>query len=325
MKLITCWRKAAGTAGPRIHWLGFLAMVLGLAFIALKFRDQDDLLSRWRQGSGSIIALAISALLYGLACNLLAHGWERLMHALRCGDEAVAGSRKVYARSQIAKYLPGNVAHLLTRHVLLCSKGVAHRQLGCAAFLEVACVLAGASIVGAMGLLWSQTGGLGGFLLAIAAGALLVPFAAWLCRAIDGKVGSRSGCSRKRLPFAHLSTALVDYVVFFAVSAALFCWIIMSFESGVIHADFGMLAAAYAISWMAGFVVPGAPGGLGVREAVLIFLLRDTAFAGDVVLGVMLFRMVTISGDVVFFLMSFLPQALLAHLHPSGWLRTAMR
>jgi len=95
--------------------------------------------------------------------------------------------------------------------------------------------------------------------------------------------------------------------------------------AGAVRSDVGLLIAAYAFSWVAGFLVPGAPGGLGVRESVLIFLLRDSVPAGDAVLGAVLFRIVTLLGDVLFFCTSLIPQAVVSRLQLSGCLRTTVK
>jgi uncharacterized membrane protein YbhN (UPF0104 family) len=58
---------------------------------------------------------------------------------------------------------------------------------------------------------------------------------------------------------------------------------------------------AYLRAWLTGFAVPGAPGGLGVRESVLVLLLSgaDDAMAAPA-LGLGLgMRLVSTLGDVI--------------------------
>ena len=66
-------------------------------------------------------------------------------------------------------------------------------------------------------------------------------------------------------------------------------------------APFPRLAGVFAAAWVAGFVTPGAPAGLGVREAVLAGGLRPI-YGPEVALALpLLFRMVTVTGDGVAF------------------------
>lgn len=58
---------------------------------------------------------------------------------------------------------------------------------------------------------------------------------------------------------------------------------------------------AFAVSWIAGFVVPGAPAGLGVRELVLTAWLGDALPATTVVVLVLALRVATTIGDAINF------------------------
>ncbi len=62
------------------------------------------------------------------------------------------------------------------------------------------------------------------------------------------------------------------------------------------------LISLFAIAWTAGVITPGAPSGLGIREAVLVVGLSPIAPAADAVLIAGLLRLLTVSGDVLFFL-----------------------
>ncbi|HSM80165.1 MAG TPA: hypothetical protein VLS96_00690 [Nodosilinea sp.] len=50
--------------------------------------------------------------------------------------------------------------------------------------------------------------------------------------------------------------------------------------------------SAFSLAWLAGLVVPGAPGGLGVFEAIALALLQETLAPGAVLSGVVLYRLV---------------------------------
>ena len=58
------------------------------------------------------------------------------------------------------------------------------------------------------------------------------------------------------------------------------------------------LVYAACLSWMAGFVIIGLPGGLGVREAVLISLLTGPLGAGVAVSTALISRVVSIGVDL---------------------------
>ena len=60
------------------------------------------------------------------------------------------------------------------------------------------------------------------------------------------------------------------------------------------------MIGAYVLAWLAGLVTPGAPAGVGVRELVLLALLKGSVGQTELLLAVLLGRLVTVGGDVAF-------------------------
>jgi hypothetical protein len=105
-----------------------------------------------------------------------------------------------------------------------------------------------------------------------------------------------------------LSTALVVAVMF------LLCFVVMGlilklqaqWLFGVTEGSVFELTCLFAVVWLAGYLVPGAPAGLGVREAMMVLLLSPVLGAGAAVgLGVTL-RVTTTVGDGVTFVLGLL-------------------
>lgn len=59
----------------------------------------------------------------------------------------------------------------------------------------------------------------------------------------------------------------------------------------------------FATAWVAGYVLPGAPGGLGVREAIVVALLTPVVGAGAAIGLSLTMRLATVSGDGLAFLL----------------------
>lgn len=59
------------------------------------------------------------------------------------------------------------------------------------------------------------------------------------------------------------------------------------------------------VAWLLGLLVPGAPAGIGIREAALIYLLNGVVPQVEVLTSVMLARAVTVIGDLLFFICIF--------------------
>ncbi|AKG23740.1 lysylphosphatidylglycerol synthase domain-containing protein [Calothrix sp. 336/3] len=61
--------------------------------------------------------------------------------------------------------------------------------------------------------------------------------------------------------------------------------------------DIPILLGAFSFSWLLGFIVPGAPGGLGVFEATAIALLQNHFSAGIIISATGLYRLVSILSE----------------------------
>lgn len=58
------------------------------------------------------------------------------------------------------------------------------------------------------------------------------------------------------------------------------------------------ICGAYAISWVVGYVTPGASGGIGVREAILYILLKNFASSDIVMMSALILRFLNIVTDL---------------------------
>ncbi len=296
-----------------IKILGWLIVGVALVYFVQRFIDvlPDIELSNFK--SFFFFALAFGIIVYSFAQYLLAFGWANLLSGA-CGSPVEFGSAsEVYARSNIAKYLPGNVFHLVGRQVLGRQFGWSQAALALASFLETAVVTFTVTVILlAYGAFWnSQIYGLiPTYILYLAlAGLLIVPWA--LPRIVE------------RLPFAvryvdaldvrqsvtvrRLAVSFLVFLIFFAITGVAMWVLLQGFNSGEWKFEtLGIITAAYVAAWILGMITPGASGGIGVREAALVFLLGDTIGEADAVTLAIAIRLVTTGGDGLFFISSLL-------------------
>ncbi|QSX36832.1 lysylphosphatidylglycerol synthase domain-containing protein [Shewanella sedimentimangrovi] len=67
-------------------------------------------------------------------------------------------------------------------------------------------------------------------------------------------------------------------------------------------ANFWLLTGSFALAWVAGFVTPGAPAGLGIRETIMVTLLEPAYGPGAALSLALLLRLITSLGDALAFL-----------------------
>ncbi|MES9970924.1 MAG: hypothetical protein ABW092_12895, partial [Candidatus Thiodiazotropha sp.] len=97
---------------------------------------------------------------------------------------------------------------------------------------------------------------------------------------------------------------LIYYGLFFLVSGIALA-VIGVYGGGLTQdSDYLVVLSAFAIAWSVGFLTPGAPSGIGIREAILILLLSPLAGEANALILALLFRLVTIAGDTLFYFIS---------------------
>lgn len=58
------------------------------------------------------------------------------------------------------------------------------------------------------------------------------------------------------------------------------------------------LVGGFQLSWLIGFITPGSPGGIGIREASILFFLGKTFTADAVLQGIVIMRLINIIADL---------------------------
>lgn len=256
--------------------------------------------------------IALAAFLYCIGTPFIALAWRSLLrglHVFKSWRELTA----ILCITQIVKYVPGNIGQYIGRATMSISRGIPARALAVTVILEMLLVVTAALTVGAgtgvlsisgIAFLHSE-----GWKLAIVVCLVLVAIAGL---ASFGKLAPI--LLRHYAPqHAHfLEGSLLPNKLRIAQAFMLYC-------AGVLCTGFGfvvlahlllpealhdnwLLLACYALAWIIGFVTPGAPAGLGVREGLLLLMLGPVytpALAGLLVIAM---RLATTLGDVSCFI-----------------------
>lgn len=269
---------------PLLHVTGVVLGILGVVFVAQRLYQYAGELDVTRISFTGWWLLAMLSFIYGAANTFLAIAWRQI---LRFFGEHASHRRaiRVYGLSQLAKYVPGNIFHLAGRQALGMAAGMPARALGLSAMWELGLIsIAGASFgILVLPLIWPE--------LSLLASLMLFAVALFLLCLIG-----KYGLSGK------LAIALLWQTLFLAISGAVFVailWLVV--PSNFALPSIAFLGGSYVIAWLAGLVTPGAPAGLGVREAVVLLLLGNLIAPADLLLAVLLGRVITVLGDFLFF------------------------
>lgn len=300
-----------------LRWLGLLvagaacASFIVYAHRSLAGKDLGALLQ-----PRVMLAGALLTLLYSLLVPLTALAWSWLLKGLgQHSSFSVTGP--ILATTQIGKYLPGNVAHHLGRVVVARERGMDTGKTVVSMAYETLLVLLACAHLSALTFLWSPPAALGDWQIAewraplvamVSVGALIVMAAA--PRIADVLVRLRSGDSAGTQAAFHAHpgwlTSLACYLVyvlnFVLVGVGLWAAAGSLSQEPIGASTLILLIGAFASSWILGFIAPGAPAGLGVREAVLSLWLAGSLGAPIAVTLIVMLRIATTLGDLLNFL-----------------------
>lgn len=288
-----------------------LIRVLGWIVLALAVLFLGRAVLRYGADAAELMAdPRIAAIVVACACAcavvtiLLAWVWSRMVCALEERPALLLILLVTYGRSQVAKYLPGNVAHFAARHVRA-ADGPGHRSLALATLGEIAALLLVSSL-----------------LLAGIGRNVELPLLSQLPPSVQGLVdvlavagvaailgGLAAASWFRRLPLLrHLAPMLQIRRILEAMACYLLFFCLLGGLAFAVHAAVAGQAesrlylpilVAFTGAWLSGFVVPGAPGGLGVREAVFTLLMGPVIGEPTALAVALLLRVVTVGGDVL--------------------------
>ena len=228
-------------------------------------------------------------------------------------DERFKTALQIVAISQIGKYLPGNVGQFAGRAVLAQQVGIPLGVSASTMLIETAWTLAiGAGFAVAALALYVDAATASALppvglleLGLLTSGLLVLP---WLgislvnrfLPGLSRKVGAGKLVTPPRLSTA-LAVSGLMVLCFFVLGGVVTLHARGLF--GVTDAPWVTVTVLFTAAWLVGYVVPGAPGGLGVREAMMVLVLTPALGAGPAIgLGVTV-RLATLAGDGLSFLL----------------------
>jgi len=282
----TLLKRAASVAGILLFLIATALLVRrGIAL-------GDSLGERLTRTSPAAFAMALGV--YVGASLLLGVAWALLVRSASGTRPRVAPLFVAQLCAQLAKYLPGNVFHLAYRHLAARREGVGHRALAAALALESILLITAAAILATGVVSDPRLGTLASWAPDLVWIAPLLALLAWLGISVGGQRFGLADTSPSRTLPALAAVLALDLVFFVLAGCSL--RLLCDQPAGLPYAAwFGWLALAWAV----GYVTPGAPAGLGLREAVLSLGLAPVLGAAEALAIALLYRLVTVAADAL--------------------------
>lgn len=249
----------------------------------------EDLWPRFRS-TAFLASVGLGSLMWiGLNC-FLGLSWRQWVLAQAC-PVSLRDSVVVALRAQVAKYLPGNVFHFAGRIVLARQLGVP-TAVASRAVIGEAALLVGVGVVLAAPVSGRLDLSIGRILIFVAVALAGVAIAAILKRKDLAKLIATFRAQRGR---ALVSLGAIVAVFFMQT------WIFVGIGQAIdlpLSDDWFRSLSVVSAAWVAGFVVIGSPGGLGVREYVFSLFATGREDQATMLLVAASLRLCAVIGDV---------------------------
>lgn len=254
------------------------------------------------------LAWLAATLLYCTVVPASAMAWRRLLpEGRKRGFGELCG---IMGATQLAKYVPGNVAQFAGRSALSLGRGMPLPDFVASVTVETVLAVLAGLIVG----MWGARVGMAlpapawvGHALPWGVAALTIGLLATprLLALLERPMQRRpwlSGVSALRASLPGLPAQA------FAIAA--YCGNYLLIGVGLLLLSRGVglsfgyaeLTAAFTLSWLIGFFSPGMPAGIGTREGAMALLLGGSGSGNAELAGIVLaMRLATISGDLAWF------------------------
>lgn len=289
--------------------IGNIIMLSALVFIVKKFIDMDIDFSELKSPpviSALIISFVVQTVIVVMGC----FPWLMFTRSLSGKKIPFSKAMPVYTKSNIYKYLPGNVFQYVGRNQLAFDMNISHIDVACATVFDILFCVVSTGIISTV-LLGSKIEELiekygRNFLIIGMSGIIAVIIVIFILyfkfrEKFHQYILRYSKAFRGNNLFEVLK-GILYYFLQNGISAVMYFFSMKLIFNGTSD-DFSLLVTltgAFMFAWIIGFITPGAPGGIGIRESVMIFV-----FGGvheEIMLFVLVMRISSILADIMAFI-----------------------
>ncbi len=251
--------------------LMFLSLAVVLNRVLEYKLDYFKSISAW-----TLTTVIISIIVYAFIVIAMACAFVMLLKFIN--GAASTQIIPIYCKSNLYKYLPGNFLHYVGRNQIAFDEKIPHGSVALATFAEmvfvsIAAIILAVVFAGHFAVIWLQVRY--SSIVSISILVLLLSMCLTLLILYRFKPSVKQWVAECINEIKILITVklIMVYIVFFLVNGFMFL-IILNNLGGEFNKNLIMpVIGLYAFSWVIGFITPGAPAGLGIREAMMSSLL----------------------------------------------------
>lgn len=288
-----------------IDAIGNILVIISFAFIVHKintyqinFKEIFSFLT--------LSVLTISFIVYSLLVLYYASLFSKILNFIDENQCSKTDAMFTYCKSNLYKYLPGNIFHYIGRNQIAIIQTVSHGTVIAASIAEILLMFLAALVIiaafsGKEAIKWIQSN-------MLSAKTIFIIAVVFLCCMLPCLFSCRNKIIKERVEkykkiinsigFYKVLRLVVAYIAIFVLNSVMFFVLLYSMCGELRINLIAPVIGMYTLSWLIGFITPGAPAGLGIREVIMSTLLNGVVSGELVIAAVLLYRIITIIGDV---------------------------
>lgn len=282
--------------------IGNVLVVIAVIFLVRKYRSLGIDISEYIN-KGFVIKLIPVLLLFSVLISFQFIPWVLIVRALTGSSIPASSFYRVFQRANIMKYIPGNIFQYIGRGEILSeddSLNVAN--IAASVLIESFSLAFAALLLGFCGgrayletLFFEHRA----VFLTLTGCCLAVMIILTIFRSKIKEWARLKGIIVTKRLILNTALSVCFFFLTFLIQAFFQIIIIYSLSDSLNIKLLLTVGGAFSVSWLAGYITPGASGGIGVREA-LFCLMLEQYIAGDILLiSVIIFRVVNIIVDMI--------------------------
>jgi uncharacterized membrane protein YbhN (UPF0104 family) len=292
--------------------IGPIFVFISIYFLFGRILKNWNVILQWHYNFSYLIAIFAGISFFVLGCLILSMAWAKLLTIFGEKNVNQFACVGIYGRSNIAKYFPGNVFHLAGRQILGANYGYSHGTIAFATLFETFGMLFTAGLISLIGgsFFGSNFQYLGRSKIVIVFLLIIIIIGIFL------KIISKDSIQRKLFKkeiylkdnYKNFGAVFFHYLIFFTLIGLSMVLTVFVISGFINPSKIAAVVAIFGISWIIGLITPGAPSGIGIREAIIVATLSGVLGEAQSVIIAIVFRLITTFGDLVFWGVALLPK-----------------
>lgn len=295
-----------------IKYLGYIVTIIAFIFIGKSIMSMNLDIRYIKNPVQAVVIIICLSIGYVAVVFISSYAWKTTLQFINKGRISLKEITGVYVKSNIGKYLPGNVMHFAGRNILAGKLGFKQLDITFCTIIEIimliftdfilSFIFAMKNFKTVLIFLYSKINPSIVYGVATAL-ILLIILVSWILIKKSRFVENYRHLFTKDFLKLLLKLFCI-YSVTLIISGVFLVMILkLIFGYNITVHMFMITISAYTISWVSGYIVPGAPGGIGVRESVLLLMLEPLYTKDIALLASILLRITSILGDLIAFLL----------------------